>query len=280
MPGLILEGGTFRPIFSCGVMDALLDNDLMFDYVIGVSAGITDGVSYVSRQRGRNLEVIRAFRNDPRYLSLRNYLHGGSMFGLDFVYHQVPTRYFPFDWDAYRAFPGKVLVGVTNARTGRAEYLDGKQLDDHCTMLRATCAIPFYFPPIRIDGELYYDGGLADSIPIRKALQDGSRKNLIILTQPEGYRKDLTRSTLRAAKVLRFRFPRLAATMRRRPRMYNDTVCFCEHLAEKRPQDTVLLRPDEPINSFESDVSRLEAAYNKGYLMAAANLDRIRALFD
>ena len=117
MPGLILEGGTFRPIFSCGVMDALLDNGLMFDYVIGVSAGITDGVSYISRQKGRNLKVIRAFRNDPRYLSLRNYLRGGSMFGLEFVYSEVPNRYFPFDWETYHAYPGKVLVGVTNART-------------------------------------------------------------------------------------------------------------------------------------------------------------------
>lgn len=280
MPGLVLEGGTFRPIFSCGVMDALLDNNLMFDYIIGVSAGITDGVSYISRQKRRNLDVIRAFRNDPRYLSLRNYLHGGSMFGLDFVYREVPKRYFPFDWDTYRAFPGKVLVGVTNARTGRAEYLDGMTLDDRSTILRATCAIPFYFPPIRVNGELYYDGGLSDSIPIRKALKDGSRKNLIVLTQPEGYRKDMTRGTLLAAKALRFRFPRLAATMRRRPKMYNDTVCFCEHLAEKRPEDTVLLRPREPINSFESDVGRLTDAYEQGYRMAVANLGRIRALFD
>lgn len=280
MPGLILEGGTFRPIFSCGVMDALLDNDLMFDYIIGVSAGITDAVSYVSRQCRRNLNVIRAFRNDPRYVSLRNYLHGGSLFGLDFVYHQVPKRYFPFDWDTYRAFPGKILVGVTNARTGRPEYLDGLTLDDHSTILRATCAIPFYFPPIRVGDELYYDGGLSDSIPIRKSLRDGNRKNLIVLTQPAGYRKDMTRGTLLAAEMLRFRFPRLAATMRRRPRMYNDTVCFCEQLAQKRPQDTVLLRPEKPIDSFEKNVDRLTEAYQEGYLMTVANLDRIRALFD
>ncbi|MCI8881070.1 MAG: patatin family protein [Clostridiaceae bacterium] len=280
MPGLILEGGTFRPIFSCGVMDALLDNGLMFDYVIGVSAGITDGVSYISRQKGRNLKVIRAFRNDPRYLSLRNYLRGGSMFGLEFVYSEVPNRYFPFDWETYHAYPGKVLVGVTNARTGEAEYLDGMQLDDQCTMLRATCAIPFYFPPIQIGSELYYDGGLADSIPIRKAMADGSRKNLIVLTQPEGYRKDMTRGTLLAAKVLRHRFPKLAETMRRRPKMYNDTVCFCEQLAKKCPTETVLLRPDEPIDSFEADVSLLTAAYQKGYNMAVQALPRIRALFD
>ena len=145
MPGLVLEGGTFRPIFSCGVMDALLEHDIMFDYVIGVSAGITDGVSYISRQKERNLRVIRAFRNDSRYISIRNYLRGGSLFGLNFVYEEVPQRYFPFDWHTYHAYKGRILIGVTNARTGQAEYLDGMQLDRKCTMLRATCAIPFYF---------------------------------------------------------------------------------------------------------------------------------------
>lgn len=279
MPGLILEGGTFRPVFSCGVMDALLDNDIMFDYVIGVSAGITDGVSYVSRQRERNMKVIRAFRNDKRYLSVRNYLRGGSIFGLDFAYYEVPMRYFPFDWDTYHAYQGRVLVGVTNAETGKAEYLDGQELDDHCMMLRATCAIPFYFPPIALNGKFYYDGGLADSIPIRKSLADGNRKNLIVLTQPEGYRKDMTRSTLLAARALEHKWPKLAATMRARPKMYNDTVCFCEQLAKKRPADTVLLRPAEPIDSFESDVSRLNYAYEQGYRIASGRMDDIRALF-
>ncbi len=280
MPGLVLEGGTFRPVFSCGVMDALLDHDILFDYVIGVSAGITDGISYVSRQRGRNLKVIRAFRNDPRYLSLRNYLRGGSMFGLEFIYHEIPMRYFPFDWQTYHAYKGKILVGVTNIRTGMPEYLDGMQLDERCTMLRATCAIPFYFPPIRIGDERYYDGGLSDSVPIRKSLQDGNRKNLILLTQPKGYRKEMTRATLHAANALQLRYPKLAETMRRRPKMYNDTICFCEQLAEKRPADTVLLRPEEPIDSFESSVARLTDAYRQGYEMAERHMDRIQALFD
>lgn len=280
MPGLVLEGGTFRPIFSCGVMDALLGHNLMFDYVIGVSAGITNGVSYVSQQKERNLKVITTFRNDPRYLSMKNYLRDGSMFGLDFVYHQIPLRYFPFDWDTYHAYKGKVLVGVTNIRTGKAEYLDGMQLDDHSTMLRATCAIPFYFPPIQIGDQRYYDGGLSDPIPIRKSLRDGNRKNLIILTQPKGYRKELDQATRYSARAFRLRHPELSETLRRRPKLYNDTICFCEQLVENKPEDTVLLRPETPINSFEDSVERLTEAYHEGYEMAERNMDRIRALFD
>ncbi len=149
MPGLVLEGGTLRPVFSCGVMDALLDEGLMFDYVIGVSAGITYAFSYLSKQRGRNLEVFTRYRNDKRYLSLRNYPKCRSMFGLEFVFDEIPNKLLPFDWDTFHAYQGKVLVGVTNAVTGQAEYFDGMQLDLPCTMLRATWQSHFIFQQSR-----------------------------------------------------------------------------------------------------------------------------------
>lgn len=279
MPGLILEGGTFRPIFSCGVMDALLDHDVMFDYVIGVSAGITDAFSYLSRQRERNLRVALDYRNDKRYLSLRNYPKYRSIFGLDFAYDEIPNKLLPYDWDTFRAYQGRVLVGVTNARTGQAEYLDGKQLDLPCTMLRATCAIPFYFPPIEIDGVPYYDGGLADSIPIVKALHDGSRKNLIVLTQPSGYHKTTSASTRMAARALHHKYPQLSETMLSRAKRYNDTLCFCRQLVKKQPENTVLLQPEYPLNSFEKDVSMLKKNYEHGYQLALAHMEQIKALF-
>lgn len=176
MPGLVLEGGTFRPVFSCGVMDALLDNDIMFDYVIGVSAGITYAASYLSRQRERNINILRQYRGDKRYFGARNLLHDHSIFGTDFVFDTIPNQLVPFDWDEFHKYQGKCLVGVTNAKTGKAEYLDGMRMDRPCTMLRATCAIPIYFPPVQMDGETYYDGGLADPIPILRSLHDGNER--------------------------------------------------------------------------------------------------------
>lgn len=104
MPGLVLEGGTFRPVFSCGVMDALLDHDIMFDYVVGVSAGITYAISYLSRQRGRNLEVLRRYRGDSRYFGVRNLPHDHSIFGTDFVFDTIPNQLIPFDWEAYHRY--------------------------------------------------------------------------------------------------------------------------------------------------------------------------------
>lgn len=279
MPGLVLEGGTFRPIFSCGVMDALLDHDVMFDYVIGVSAGITDAFSYLSRQKGRNLEVMHQFRHDKRYLGARNLPHDRSIFGVDFVFDTIPNQLLPFDWDAFRAYKGRVLVGVTNAETGKAEYLDGMQVDKPSTMLRATCSIPIYFPPVKMGDKTYYDGGLADPIPILKSLHDGNSKNLIVLTQPETYRKEQTRGTLLAARVMRRKYPKLCETMLTRPKRYNDTVCFCHRLAEKQPENTVLLQPSAPLESFEKDIKKLEWGYEMGYNMACSRMDDIKRLF-
>lgn len=279
MPGLVLEGGTFRPVFSCGVMDALLEHDLMFDYVIGVSAGITYAFSYLSRQRGRNIEVLRRYRNDKRYMGPRNLVHDRSIFGVDFVFNTIPNELIPFDWDTFHAYGGRVKVGVTNARTGEAEFLNGMELDKPSTMLRATCAIPGYFPPVSIGGEMYYDGGLADPIPIVQSLHDGNQRNLIVLTQPAEYRKTLTRGSVLASRALRHKYPHLADTMESRPKRYNDTVCFCHQLAEKRPADTVLLQPSAKLESFEKDVNKLTRGYQMGYDAARARMDEIKRLF-
>lgn len=279
MPGLVLEGGTFRPVFSCGVMDALLEHDLMFDYIIGVSAGITYAFSYLSRQKGRNLAVLRRYRRDKRYLGPRNLLHDRSLFGVDFVFDTIPNELMPFDWDTFHQHQGRVLVGVTNAETGAAEYLDGMQVDKPSTMLRASCAIPVYFPPVTIAGNTYYDGGLADPIPILKSLHDGNDKNLIVLTQPQTYRKTLSRGGALAARGLARKYPKLAETMRSRAKRYNETVCFCHQLAEKQPENTVLLQPSSKLESFEKDVKKLEWGYQMGYDMAQARIDDIRRLF-
>ncbi len=277
MPGLILEGGTFRPIFSAGVMDALLDENVMFPYVIGVSAGICDGFSYVSKQKKRNLQILMNHRNDPRYLGKGNLLKEKSLFGLDFVYNTIPNKLYPFDWETFYQYKGKILVGVTNAQTGQAEYKDGRKLDKKCTMLRATCALPFVFPAIKMNGIPYYDGGITDPIPIRKSIKDGNQKNLILLTQPEGYRKKLSRSHKVAAYAFRKKYPKLPQQLLTRYKRYNHTVKFCERLEQEGK--AVLLRPEHPIDSFESDIDVLKQTYDMGYRIAQEHMKEIQELF-
>lgn len=277
MPSLILEGGTFRPIFSCGVMDTLLDENIMFPYCIGVSAGISDGVSYLSRQKGRNLEIGLKYRNDKRYLGIGNYRTDRSLFGLDFVFGEIPKKLAPFDWETYRKYDGKVLVGVTNAITGQAEYKDGKEMDEDFTMLRATCALPVFFPAIKLDGQPYFDGGISDPIPIKKAIADGNEKHLIVLTRPEGYRKELSKKSRFAAGSLHKKYPEVSKLLLKRHESYNQTVRFCEELEGQGK--AVIIRPVTPIDSFEKNVNVLEDAYKEGCRLAKARMDEIRALF-
>ncbi len=280
MPSLILEGGTFRPIFSAGVMDALLDNNIMFPYCIGVSAGITNGVSYISKQKKRNLDILLTYRNDKRYLGLRNFLKCKSLFGLDFVYGEIPNKLSPFDMETYQKYEGKVLVGVTNAITGKTEYFDGKELDDNCSILRATCAIPLFFPAIKINDNYYYDGGICDPVPIKKAIADGNEKHLIVLTRPKEYRKSLSKGNIIVSKLFRKKYPNLKEPLLTRHNHYNETIRFCEELEAQGK--AVIIRPtlEQSIESFEKDVNKLRDGYNNGYKMAIENLDKIKELFN
>ncbi len=279
MTGLILEGGTFRPIFSSGVMDALLDHNVHFPYVIGVSAGITDGVSYVSRQHGRNLDMLVQYRNDKRYVGLGNFITDKSLFGLKFVFEEFPQKLFPFDWDTYHSSGTKVLVGVTNALTGEVEYLDGKDLDDSSTMLKATCAQPFLFPEIRVNDIPYYDGGITDSIPAKKAIDDGVEKVLIVLTRPLGYQKKQSKKMEIAAKAMKRRYPALVGPLRDRYKMYNEQLKYCEEL--ERSGRAMILRPSPEfqIESLESDVEKIKRLYKYGYDLATENMDEIKNFF-
>lgn len=278
MSSLVLEGGTFRPVFSSGVMDALLEYDILFPYIIGVSAGITHGVSYISKQKRRNLDIAEKYRNDKRYLGIRNLLKCRSIFGLDFVFDEIPNRLHPFDMNTYTAYHGRILIGVTNAKTGQAEYMDGKKLDDRCLMLRATCAIPMFFPAILIDGTPYFDGGICDPIPIRKAIQDGNQKHLIILTQIKGYEKTLNKQNIYAAKWLKRKYPAMVEPLLTRHILYNETIAFCEQL-EKNGQ-ALIIRPSQPIHSFEKDIIKLKAAYDDGFQQTLERIDEIREIIE
>ena len=275
--GIVFEGGAFRTIFSCGVMDAMLENKIMPDYMIGVSAGAAYGVSMASGQIGRNLKILIDYRNDKRYLGYRNFLKCKSLFGLDFVFDEIPNKLIPFDMDTYKKYPGKVLVGVTNAKTGKTEYLDGKNLDDKATMLRATCALPIFFPVIKLNGNEYYDGGICDPIPIKKAIEDGNDKHLIILTQPKGYKKELSKKNVLVAKLLNNKYPNLKDALLNRHDSYNETVRFCEEL-EKQGK-ALILRPEFSLESFEKDVDKLKANYNHGYDLATKRINDIKKLF-
>ena len=193
--GLVLEGGALRTIFSSGVCDAFLNEKLpMPDYTIGVSAGIAYGVSYLSRQKRRNLQLLMHYANDRRYMGWGNFFdpRNRSYFGLKFAYDTIPNELVPFDYDTFEAYPGQVEAVVTNLQTGRAEYREVPRRDASFLLLQATCAMPVLFQPIRLDdGAPYLDGGCSDAIPWKRALAVGCDRVVVVLTRERSYRKEL-----------------------------------------------------------------------------------------
>lgn len=264
---LLLEGGTFRTIYTGGILDYLIDQNIHIPYILGISAGAINAASYVSKQKERTLRIFTNYRHDKRYMGVRNFFKEKSLFGLDFAYNILPNQLDLFDWDTFYDFNGIVKFGVTNAYTGEVEYMNALEMDRECTMLRATCAIPFIFPEIKINDVPYFDGGLSEPIPIHQAIADGYERHVIILTRPKGYRKTLDRKTKWAMQFLRKKYPKLVDAMEQRVNHYNADLELCEQLEEEGK--AFIFRPPYPLNSFEKNISTIKDSYQMGYELAA-----------
>ena len=189
--GLVLEGGGQRGIYTAGVLDVFMDNDIEVDGVIGVSAGAIHGLSYVARQRGRNMRYNMKYRNNKHYMSLYSLLTTGDICGEQFCYHDIPEKLDPLDYDAFLANPTKLYVGCSNLDTGEAEYLECTDMrkPEDVNKVRASASLPLVSNIVEVDGMKLLDGGVSDSIPIFAFRRMGYRRNIVVLTRPEGYRK-------------------------------------------------------------------------------------------
>lgn len=275
--GLVLEGGGMRGVYTTGALDCFQDNGLTFDYVIGVSAGACHATSYLSGQRGRSFQINVEYSQDKRYISLGNYLRTKSVFGMDFIFHEIPDRLLPFDYEAMGKNPTEFVVGVTDVLTGQPFYFTNPKTDMVNTVVAASSAIPIFSPMVEIEGKQYLDGGTADPIPVKKALEDGCDKVVVILTRPRGYQKQPEGFR----KIYRRKFkkyPAMVEALDRRHEIYNDTLKFIETL-EKEGRAIVLAQTSPiPIGRFEKDPAKLRALYELGMKDAANRLDEIRAL--
>lgn len=182
---LILEGGTFRSIYTAGILDTFLAHDIRFPYTVGISAGALAACSFASRQPERTLRVFRNYRHDTRYMGWRNFLKERSYFGLDFAYNYIPNVADPFDWEAFYTYEGELEFGLTHAETGDIHYANAMEMNQTCDMLQATCAIPLVFPEIQVQNEGYFDGGLADPIPTIERIEQLERSGEAVVFRPE-----------------------------------------------------------------------------------------------
>lgn len=272
---LVLEGGAFRTIFSAGILDALMEEGIRMPYVVAVSAGAINATSYVSNQPKRTLRVLTTYRNDKRYMSFRNFFKEKSIFGLDFACNVIPNQLDKFDWETYYQYPGKVEFGITNAVTGEIEYKDALTMDKKCMMLRASCAIPLLFPEIHLSNTPYFDGAITDPIPIKRAMEQGFKKHLIITTRPAGYVKKHGRKSKMVTKWLSKRYPNLVKCMQQHATGYNDILTFCHTL--ESIGEALILKPDYALNDFEKNISKINRNYQMGYQQAKTRMEEIKS---
>lgn len=272
--GLVLEGGGMKGVFTAGVLDFFLDKGIEFKNIYGVSAGACTMSSYVSKQRGRALETMTDYLGSKRYMGAYSLLTTGDIFGVDFSYDLVPNYLNPFDYETFKKYEGNAYAVVTNIVTGEAEYIKLKDMETDVEYVRASSSLPLVSRNVEINGNKYLDGGMADSIPIRKSEADGNVKNIVVMTKPVGYRREKEKA-LAAFKARYIKYPKVYELMKNRHIVYNETVDYIEKRA--REKKLILLRPldDIYIDRLEKDSDKLTALYNEGYKEAENRYEEI-----
>ncbi len=272
--GLVLEGGGMKGVFTAGVLDFFLDKGIEFRNIYGVSAGACTMSSYVSKQRGRALETMTDYLGSKRYMGAYSLLTTGDIFGVDFSYDLVPNYLNPFDYETFKKYEGNAYAVVTNIVTGEAEYIKLKDMETDVEYVRASSSLPLVSRNVEINGNKYLDGGMADSIPIRKSEADGNVKNIVVMTKPVGYRREKEKA-LAAFKARYIKYPKVYELMKNRHIVYNETVDYIEKKASEKK--LILLRPldDIYIDRLEKDSDKLTALYNEGYKEAEKRYDEI-----
>ena len=262
--GLVLEGGGMRGIYTIGVLDCLMDENVRADYVIGVSAGACNGSSYVSNQKGRAFLTNTKYITDSRYLGMKNYLTTKSLFGMDFLFDEIPNKLIPFDYDAFFKSPCEFVIGVTDVITGRAKYFNKSHVEPTNTVLRASSSLPVFAPIVEYQGNKYLDGGVADSIPVKKALEDGCDKVIVVLTRERGFVKkpEKFRSVY---KRMYKKFPKFIEALDKRHIQYNETLALLEQLEQEGKALVIAPRAPLPVSRFEKNPEQLTAVWQIGY---------------
>lgn len=274
---IVLEGGATRGVFTSGVLDYLMEKDLYFSNVIGVSAGSCNAVDYVSRQPGRTRDCMIPTDKSTNYVNgLRTFIKDKSLMNMDLIFGKFPYETFPFDFETYFNSEMKCDIVATNCITGKAEYLDEREDKERLMRIcRASCSMPLVTPIVNVDGVPYLDGGLADSVPIDRAQQLGNEKIVVILTRNKGYRKSrMGNSMIRLYRKQYASYPKLVKTILTRSFMYNKEMNHIERL--EREGKIFVLRPEvKPVSRIERNAATLQAFYQHGYQLMEREYDRL-----
>ncbi len=273
--GLILEGGAKRGIYTAGVLDVFLENDISFDGVIGISAGAIHGCSFVSKQKERSIRYNMKYGNDYRFMSFRSLLLSGNMVDTKFCYHDLPEKLDPFDNKTFIKSNTDFYVVVSNLETGLPEYILCKDMFKEIDYLRASASMPFVSKIVNLNNKKYLDGGICDSIPLQATQNLGFTKNIVIATRPVGYIKKPLKLKWLANLIYR-KYPKFIQALQNRHIMYNQEVKDIENQAQK--EEIILIRPSKFINisKMESNLDIVKEMYELGRNDALNMLNQVK----
>ncbi|MGN8645561.1 patatin-like phospholipase family protein [Gracilibacillus sp. HCP3S3_G5_1] len=263
--GLVLEGGGSRGVYTGGVLQYLMEQNIYIPYVIGVSAGACNGSSYISRQIDRNKTVNIDYVSHPDYLSLRNWIKKRELFGMDFLFDTLPNDLVPFDYQVFNEATEEFVVGVTDCTTGEPLfYPKSSYANDMLTLLRASSSLPMVAPVVEFDNLSLMDGGISAPIPIKQSMKDGNRKNVVILTRNRGYYKKPQSFNWYIKRKYR-EYPGLLKALEKRHIEYNDTLNYLYE--EEKKGNVFLISPTEKltVGRIEKNKNKLMDLYQKGY---------------
>jgi predicted patatin/cPLA2 family phospholipase len=278
--GLVLEGGGMRGLFTAGILDVLMENNVTFDGVVGVSAGATFGCNFISHQIGRTLRYNMSQRKNPKYMGIRSLIKTGDYVGGEYAYHVLPTKLDVFDFEAFEKNPTEFHVVTTNVRTGEAIYHRIDKVDyTGMEWIRASASMPIISRPVAIGDYEMLDGGIADSIPLRYFESEGFKRNIVILTQPKGFKKKLTK-LMPVFKATMRKYPAIIEGMSRRHLMYNREL---EYISQQQmagkclvicPSDTL------PIGRTSLNAKKMQHVYDMGRKAGEDNLEAIKKFIE
>ena len=260
--GLVLEGGGMRGVFTCGVLDYLMDHDIRFPYTIGVSAGACNGLSYMSRQRGRakysNIDLLEKYH----YIGLKYLLKKRNILDFDLLFTEFPEHILPYDYQAYFDSPERYVMVTTNCLTGEADYFEDKKDKNRVIdIVRASSSLPFVCPIAYVTAIPMLDGGIVDSIPLQRAIHDGYRNNVVVLTRNRGYRKE--NKDIRIPPFVYRKYPKMREALSRRCAAYNEQLEMVERMEEEG--DILVIRPQKPVvvDRIERDIQKRPISMRK-----------------
>lgn len=262
--GLVLEGGGMRGVFTSGVLDAFMKHGLYFPYVVAVSAGACNGLSYMSRQPRRTRYALIDMLEKYSYISLKSLITQGSIFDPNILYERFPNEIVPYDYDAYRRNPATFEMVTTNCLTGRACYLSEKQDARRLTaIVKASSSLPYVAQITEVDGIPMLDGGIVDSIPVVRAVDMGYSPNVVIMTRNRGFRS--AEPDFKVPRLFYKEYPRLRVVLSHHVEVYNEQLDLIERMEDWG--EVICIRPERPmeVDRICRDTKKLEALYEEGF---------------